>query len=250
MVRCEWGPAAVALAADLGPEDLTVVVDVLSFSTTVTVAVAKGIAVWPMRWRDDRARALAEQVGAVLAVERLEAELLADDPAGLDARAMVSLSPAEMSRVQGVSAIVLPSPNGSTITAALADSGVQVAVGCLRNASAVADRAVEVVQGGGRVLVVPAGERWPDGSLRPALEDWWGAGAVLARIRDRSKVPFSVEASAAASSFEHLGDPGLPLAQCGSGRELIARGYGADVEMAAAVDAVDVVAMLRAGRFV
>ena len=49
---------------------LVVVVDVLSFSTCVSVALDRGIEVIPARWRDERAAALAAEHGAVLAGPR------------------------------------------------------------------------------------------------------------------------------------------------------------------------------------
>ncbi|WP_260850992.1 hypothetical protein [Rhodococcus sp. WB9] len=32
------------------------------------------------------------------------------------------------------------------------------------------------------VSVIAAGEKWPGGELRPAIEDLWGAGAVLSAL--------------------------------------------------------------------
>ncbi|MFH8612920.1 hypothetical protein ACH4D5_36160 [Streptomyces sp. NPDC018029] len=67
-VRFEWGPTgAERLAADVA---CMVVVDVLSFTTSVTVAVEAGTRVFPYRWRDATASAFAERVGADLAVGR------------------------------------------------------------------------------------------------------------------------------------------------------------------------------------
>ena len=238
-VRLEWGPtggAAVAAGADVA-----VVVDVLSFTTTLTVAVEREMAVHPFAWKDARARAHAAALGAVLAIGRFE-----EPEAGLPA---VSLSPAAMGRVSGVDRIVLPSPNGSAICAALADSGVSVVGACLRNRTAVARWLAPRVAAGAVVAVVPAGERWPDGSLRPAVEDLWGAGALLDALLGAGPaadaVGLSPEATYARDAFRAV-RPGLreALLACASGRELVDAGFAEDVEVAAGLDVSDVVPLL------
>jgi 2-phosphosulfolactate phosphatase len=103
-----------------------------------------------------------------------------------------------------------------------------VLAGCLRNARAVARKAVEIACGLS-VAVIPAGERWSDGSLRPAIEDLIGAGAIIEELG----LPCSPEAEIARQAFRGA----LPamaelLHGCISGRELIDRGYRQDVEAA------------------
>jgi 2-phosphosulfolactate phosphatase len=87
------------------------------------VALDRGIEVLPVRWRDGRAAALAEERNAMLA-----------GPRGVGG---VSLSPVSIRRAQGLTRLVLPSPNGATLCAELADHGT-VITACLRNASVVA----------------------------------------------------------------------------------------------------------------
>jgi 2-phosphosulfolactate phosphatase len=131
-----------------------------------------------------------------------------------------------------------------------------VLIGCLRNASAVAarvaERVRELLDGADagtapvRVAVVPAGERWGDGSLRVAYEDHVGAGAVIAGLRSALPgIDVSPEAAVAAMAFEHL----QPLAGTPSGRELIERGFARDVQIAGEVDASAVVPVLKQGSF-
>jgi 2-phosphosulfolactate phosphatase len=142
-------------------------------------------------------------------------------------------------RAQAGAKIVLPSPNGSRIAFEAASLGATVLVACLRNASAVASTVRSI---GGRILVVPAGERWPDGSLRPCLEDLIGAGAVI----DALSGQLSPEAAAAAAVFRDAKDDLLDrVMECASGRELVECGFSRDVELAAELNVSSSVPILR-----
>jgi 2-phosphosulfolactate phosphatase len=239
-IDVEWGVSgARRFTEGADRADVVVVVDVLSFSTSVTVALERGARVWPHPG-GEQAHELARSLEAVLAGTRSHTS----GP---------SLSPASLLDLPEGTRLVLPSPNGSSISHVLMSSPALVLVGCLRNASAVAGRVAHELRersqaGSGPVrgAVVPAGERWGDGSLRVAYEDHVGAGAVIARLRTAAPgIELSPEAAVAALAFEHL----QPLAGTPSGRELIERGFAQDVEIAGQLDASDVVPVLRQGSF-
>ena len=229
-VRLEWGPAAIEHLA--GGVDCVVVVDVMSFSTCVDVAVARGARVYPYAWRDASALAYARERGAeVASTDRRLAEGW-------------SLSPTSLASVPAGLKLVLPSPNGSSIAFAARERGAAVFCGGLRNRAATA-RACAAFE---RILVVACGERWPDGSLRPALEDLMGAGGIVAAL-DRADA--SAEARAAALAYEALGaDRHAALGDCASARELVERGFAADVALCLDEDASGVAARLEGDCFV
>jgi 2-phosphosulfolactate phosphatase len=209
--RLEWAAEGAVLLARACP--VLVVVDVLRFTTAVEVAVARGARVVPRRW-----------------------------PGG-EASGPSSLSPVSLLGIPPGSRLELASPNGATVSLDAADAGAVVLAGCLRNASAVAAAARRL---GGPVGVVAAGERWPDGSLRPAVEDLVGAGAILHALGGRP----SPEARAAVAAFlDAAADLPATLAGCASGRELAARGQAADLRLAAEHDVSRVVPRLRDGAF-
>ncbi|MFF3314569.1 2-phosphosulfolactate phosphatase [Streptomyces sp. NPDC003035] len=99
------------------------------------------------------------------------------------------------------------------------------------------------------LAVVAAGERWPDGSLRPALEDLLGAGAVLSALSALGPYEPTPEARAAATLWEATEDPASVLRRCDSGRELYEYGYPQDVAVAAEVDTSETVPVLTDGAF-
>lgn len=235
-VRFDWGPTGAAATA----ADVAVVIDVLSFTTTLSVAVERGIEVLPFRWRDSRAAAYAEEQGATLAVGRLEAR-------SATGGAQVTLSPASIAAAEGLKRLVLPSPNGSAISFGLADSGAEVVGASLRNRSAVA--AYLAPRLAGRTLtVIAAGERWPDGSLRPCAEDLWGAGGVIAALVELGIDGLSPEARVAEAAYRAVApDLAVQLAACAGARELDDAGFSADVDVASELDVSHAVPLLADG---
>lgn len=238
-LRLEWGPTG---AAAVGPGcAVAVVVDVLSFTTTVTVAADRGIAVLPHCWEnDDAARVVAVANDAVLAVGRSRAR-----------PGQVSLSPGTVRRAHDLRRLVLPSPNGSAISAGLAREVPVVVAASLRNRHAVAAWLLDrYAADGPHVAVISSGERWPDGTLRPAVEDLWGAGALVDVLIAGGWRDVAPEAVAAAAAFRAMQDDvGAALRACASGRELIDAGYPDDVEIAAELDRSASVPVLRDGAF-
>ena len=143
---------------------------------------------------------------------------------------------------------VLSSPNGSAISAALADSGALVVAGSLRNRSAIAAWALEQ-QGdkGDRfvIAVVAAGEARDDGSTRFAVEDLLGAGAVIDALADVGIDYCSPESAAASAAFTGLRNAtGHLIGASASGRELSESGYRGDIDLAIDIDSSTTVPLL------
>ena len=294
-VRLEWGPDGVAALAPVCA--VVIIVDVLSFSTAVDVAVGRGASVLPLPVDETAVPPVHETAvppGTIVAGRR--------------GCGSWSLSPASLLDLPAGTRLALPSPNGATLSAAAASvPGTVVLAGCLRNAPAVAAAAVALSANStprgfdharaprasssrtrdadGVIGVVPAGERWPDGRLRPAVEDLLGAGAVIAGL-DAGAVAAglgasavvaglgagavaaglgagavvsglgagscSPEALAAADAFHAAHRRGLAAALdgCASGRELAAAGFGADVALAAEYGVSSTAPVLRDGEYV
>ena len=205
-----WG--LQGLAALLPDCDVVIIVDVLSFSTAVDVATTRGARILPLPYDHPDAAGYARKHGAVLAQPRM---------AGGE---QLSLSPQTLKTATCGTRIVLPSPNGSMLSR---ETGrIPTLAGCLRNATAIAQASVSL---GTSIGVVAAGERWPDGSLRPAIEDLLGAGSIIERMTGK----LSPDAEAARAGYRALEDRLEDvIRESRSGRELIDAGYAGDVEIA------------------
>lgn len=136
---------------------------------------------------------------------------------------------------------MLPSPNGSALS--LATGGTATLAGSLRNAAAVA-RAARAL--GSTICVIPAGERWPDGNLRPALEDQIGAGAIIHMLAG-SRSPEALAAEAVYLRFQ--ADLLHTLQQIASGMEVVQIGSLRDLELAAEQNVSDIVPHLVDGLY-
>ena len=235
--RFDWG--AEGLAAQAEGAAVVVIVDVLRFSTAVCCALESGGEILPYRWTVtaadvDDAAAFAREQGATIAGRREDG--------------LPSLSPTDLlSSYRGVR-MVLPSPNGATLSLRARDLGVaHTLAGCLRNATATA-AAARRLAGAKPIAVIACGERWSDGPLRPSVEDLVGAGAILFALDPSASLSTprcSPEAAAARAAFV-AARPLLYecLIDSVSGRELDGRGWSDDVATSSAYDVSDTVCEL------
>jgi 2-phosphosulfolactate phosphatase len=194
-LHLDWGLDAARLAVERG--DAVVIVDALSFSTTVIMAVALGADVLALPRVDLEREDDHTAIGA-----RYNARLLANDPA--DRRLPGALT--ELGGLRPGDRVVIPSQNGATLCAAVAQAPA-TAIGSFRNRTAVAQWCVTTLAGGAaqRVTLVAAGSTWsqmtPFTALRPSVEDGLAAGAIASAARDMG-LSVSVEATAMATLFE------------------------------------------------
>lgn len=223
-IRCEWGREGITKLSTIS--EVAIVVDVMSFSTCVDIAVSNGALVFPYRWKDETAIQYAKFKNAKLANSNRQASVVG-----------FSLSPASLVDLTANTRMVLPSPNGSTLS--LLSKSEHTLAGCLRNCLAVAEYAQNI---GKTITVIPAGERWDNGTLRPAVEDLIGAGAIINYLAGTK----SPEAEVAQLAFEAVSDRLFPLLlNSSSGKELNERGFGIDIELAAQLNSSSAVPKLQ-----
>ncbi len=236
-VRFERGERGVhALTLQRFQVGVLVVVDVLSFSTVVDVAVSRGAFVMPSHFKlAAESTELAKLYGAQVVAPR--AQRSAASPYTLSAETLDALP-------RGAR-LVLPTVNGARcVRAAYENRVATILAGCLRNASAVAAFARSHAAGNA-IAVIAAGERWADGTLRPALEDDLAAGAILAALDVDADASASPEARYIVRAYRAARDSlAESLRDCVSARELIEAGYAADVERSFELDVSTTVPIL------
>ncbi len=207
--RLEWGPAGLARA--VADSAVVVVVDVMRFSTITCLICEKG------------GSAALSDVPA--------------DAENLTSNRLHNLEPGGRVKVFSLN-------GGALARTASALGGPVVLAGALRNAHA-AGRYARSVARDGVVTVLAAGEVDPDGSLRPAVEDLLGAGAIIAAAGGDP----SPEALVAMAAFSGVEDLEAVLLRCASGRELAGRGATDDVILSAELDVSSVAPLLVDGAF-
>ncbi|GAB3393007.1 hypothetical protein GCM10027568_21270 [Humibacter soli] len=244
-VRFDWGRDGLrGIAPTAG---VIVVVDAISFTTTVEMGVALGLEVQPY----DGVRHEAEAADA--AGDFGDARL-----AGRRGAPGVSLSPSSMTEQNvaefGARRAVVPSLNGSRLTALAETYGVPVVAASLRNRMAVARWILDYQTRIGQramVAVVAAGEVRTDESVRFAVEDLLTAGAVIDALGKVGIDACSPEAAAACAAYTGLarGIRHMFTASV-SGVELAQDDQRADVEVAYQTDVSATVPVLFDGAYV
>ncbi len=217
------------------------VFDVLRATSTAVAALAGGAeAVWPCL-DEEEARVLAARLAGAGRPVLLAGERDSLPVPGFD----LGNSPPPLA--EGVAAgrhVILATTNGTRAIRAAAEAGAAVVVaGALVNAAAVARRLAEA--GGERVVLLCAGTQG-----RFALEDWLGAGAVVAELAALAPRGLAADdaALAARAAFLGLRDSLAEALLTGAhGSRLAGLGLARDVGWSARLSVVDAVPILTDG---
>jgi 2-phosphosulfolactate phosphatase len=227
-INCEWGIKGIEQYKQ--KSDVIIIVDVLSFSTSVDIALSKGAVIYPYRYTDETALLYSKQVNAELASSSRSSDVL-------------SLSPGSLQKIITGTKLVLPSPNGSELSFVSGSKTVKTITACLRNCRAVSEAAVKL---GERITVIPAGEKWKDGSIRFAIEDYIGAGAVISFLNGSLSQEAEMALEAFKNAEENLYDR---ISNSVSGVELNDMGFPGDVKLACEFNVSDTVPILNGNIF-
>lgn len=239
--RVEWGQRGAREAAERG--DITIIVDVLSFSSTIVTAVNFGAVIFPYPiFPNGQEKDYADKVGGKLILGRAEGAKLG----------LPSLSPVTFSKTHADKKFVLCSLNGASCTW-IASKVPALLVGCLLNASAVASVANHLkTKTNANITIIPCGEKWSDvkegeNGLRPSIEDYLGTGLILSKLEGKK----SPEAEVCLNAFHNLEKKINELIwDCGSGRELRERGFEDDVRHSSRINVYQTVPMLHKDHFI
>lgn len=232
--RMDWGVRGVKEASDRG--DIIVVVDVLSFSSAITNAVHSGVIIYPFPRTGD-----INDYGKLVEAEVCILERSRARELGLPSLSATSFNESHKGKRYIVSSI-----NGATCVKA-ANKNNLVFVGCFLNISAVANVVNKIQKEKNlNITVIASGERWNSingepKELRPSIEDYLGAGAILELIDGTKSPEAKVCISAYQNSKSELSDL---IADSSSGRELKAMEFPEDVEFCSRIDIFEEVPVL------
>ena len=225
-IKFEYGLEGIKTLFDF--TDIFIIVDILSFSTCVEIATSNDAKVYPFQWANEKAQEYSKEIDAILASKRNSADSF-------------SLSQSSLLKIPKGFKIVLPSPNGSTLS--LETNNKLTIAGCLRNAKAVAEYANKY---GKNITVIASGEKWENNNTRFAVEDLIGAGAIISEL----KGSLSPEGEIAKIVFENKKENLLQtLKNCSSGQELILKGFESDIDLSAQLNISSCVPVLHEQRY-
>lgn len=223
--RVDWGPKGTVEAASRN--DIIIIVDILSFSSTVTTALHQGAIIYPFSMEGD-INAFGLSVGAEVLFGRIEGKRL-NRP---------SLSPTSFKDYYTDKKFVLSSANGATCTK-ISGKVPAILIGCFLNISAVASVANKIQKTtNANITVIACGERWSNAKenedkLRPCIEDYLGAGAILNLLEGTKSPESKVCIKTFKSSEKELEEL---ILESGSGRELIGKGFSEDIKHSLRLD--------------